>query len=385
MVQTLSRARELPAAVREAVETWRDEADALRRLPDPLIEALRSAGAFRLTTPREYGGAELGLTDTVAVLEELARIDGPVAWNVWNGNTGFAAALLSEAGADRVWGGDPVQRADPVVVNSARPTGRAVPVKGGYALTGRWDLVSGIDSANWVALFGMVEAAQPDVRVFFLPRSAVGVLDTWQVTGMRGTGSNSVVVDGAVVPSELVVSPFAPSRIDRPLYRIPAFTNASTGCAAVVLGIARAGLDALVELATDKLTDNGATLAHRAHAQAAIAGADAALRAASLLLRTCAAEIDAAVLDGTGGPDGSVTPALRGAIRAAMCHAAQTSRDVLTRAYVLGSSSSLSVGSRLERAFRDGMVAAQHGLLAATMLEPAGRIQLGIDVGVPIY
>ncbi|MGE0844508.1 hypothetical protein [Pseudonocardia sp.] len=95
--------------------------------------------------------------------------------------------------------------------------------------------------------------------------------------------------------------------------------------------------------------------------------------------------MDEAVREGAGGPDGSVTPALRGAIRAAMCHAAQTSRDVLTRAYVLGSSSSLYVGSRLERAFRDGMVAAQHGLLATMMLEPAGRIRLGLDVGVPIY
>ncbi|MGE0844507.1 hypothetical protein [Pseudonocardia sp.] len=160
--------------------------------------------------------------------------------------TGFAAVLLlPEAGADRVWGGEPGQRADPVVVNSARPTGRAAPVDGGYALTGRWDLVSGIDSADWVALFALAEPAL-DVRVFFLPRSAVGVLDTWQVTGMRGTGSNSI---------------------------------ASTGCATVVLGIARAGLDALVELATGKPTDNGATLAHRAHAQAAIAGADAAPRA----------------------------------------------------------------------------------------------------------
>ncbi|MGD9527027.1 acyl-CoA dehydrogenase family protein [Pseudonocardia sp.] len=382
----MSRARELPVAVRDAVETWRDEADALRRLPEPLVEILRGAGAFRLTLPHEYGGAELGLADTVAVLEELARIDGPVAWNVWNGNTGFAAALLPEAGADRIWGG-PDPRADPVVVNSARPTGRAVPVDGGYALCGRWDLVSGIDSADWVALFATVEHPVPDVQVFFLPTSDIGVLDTWQVTGMRGTGSNSVVVDRAVVPSELVVSPFAPSRIDRPLYRIPVFTIASTGCAAVVLGIARAGLDALVELAAGKATDNGATLARRAHAQAGIAGADAALRAASLLLRTCAAEIDGAVLDRPvrDGADTPVTPAMRGAMRAAMCHAAQTARDVLTRAYVLGSSSSLYVGSRLERAFRDGMVAAQHGLLATTMLEPAGRIQLGLDVGIPIY
>lgn len=378
MVQSLglSTVTELPAAVRSAIEAGRDEADALRRLPDDLLESLHDAGAFRLFTPRELGGHEVGLVQAVTVLEELGRIDGPVAWNVWNGNIGFAAALLPEAGAARIWGAG----ADPMVVNSARPTGRAVPAGEGYALSGRWDLVSGIDSADWVALFGLVADPQPDVRVFFLPRADVTVLDTWHVTGMRGTGSKTVVLDGVIVPAELTVSPFAPSRIDRPLYRIPAFTIASCGCAAVLLGMARAAVDAVLDLAATKATDNGATLAHRAHVQAGVAGADAALRAACLLLRAAADDVDSAAAAGE-----PITPALRGALRAAMCHAADMSRDVLTRMYVLGSSSSLYIGNRLERVFRDGMVAAQHGLLAAAQLEPAGRILLGLDLGTPIY
>lgn len=381
MVQTLSSAVDLPITVREAVEARRDEADALRRLPGPLLDALRAAGAFRLSTPREYGGAELGLAGSVAVLEALARIDGPVAWNVWNGNMGFAAALLPETGAARIWGAPSGPAADPVVVNSARPTGRARAVAGGYLLSGRWDLVSGIDSADWVALFGLLDApGGPEVWVFFLPRADVTVLDTWHVTGMRGTGSNSVVADGAVVPADLAVSPFAPARLDAPLYRIPAFTIASTGCAAVVLGIAGAAVDAVLHLAGGKPTDNGATLAHRAHAQAGVAAADAALRAANLLLAAAAGDVDGAAAAGE-----PVTPALRGALRAAMCHAAVTARDVLTGMYVLGSSSSLFVGGRLERVFRDGMVATQHGLLQATMFEPAGRTLLGLDEGVPIY
>ena len=72
-----------------------------RRLPAELAETLRAAGAFRLTTPIERGGFEVSLTTLVDVYEAFGRIDGPAAWNVWNGNMGFSAALLAEEAATR--------------------------------------------------------------------------------------------------------------------------------------------------------------------------------------------------------------------------------------------------------------------------------------------
>lgn len=125
-----------------------------------------------------------------------------------------------------------------------------------------------------------VTPAGPDVRVFFLPRADVQVLDTWHTRGMRGTGSNSVVVDEVLVPEHLTVSPFAPSRIDRPLYRIPAFTIASTGSAPIVVGIAQAALDEVVAMAPTKRTENGQVLAERPHAHARIGAAQTSLDAA---------------------------------------------------------------------------------------------------------
>jgi indole-3-acetate monooxygenase len=204
------------------------------------------------------------------------------------------------------------------------------------------------------------------------------VLDTWDVTGMRGTGSASVVADAVVVPRELVVSPFAPPRIDRPIYRIPAFTLASTGCAAAVLGIAAAAIDEVVALAPTKGTDSG-VLGGRGYAQAAVAEATSSLRAARLLLRAAAADVDAAAAAGEVGLGD------RAALRAAMCHVATVSRDVLTAMYALGSSSSLYRGVRLERLFRDGFAAAQHGLLAPGHREAAGRVLLGLDAGTPVF
>src|SRR5262249_23228944 len=153
-------------------------------------------GAFSLTTPVERGGAELPLHQLVDLYEHLGRIDGPVAWNVWNGNLGFAAGMLDDAAADAVWSGT----GDPIIANSARPVGQAQPTSGGFRLSGRWDIVSAIDAADWVTLFGLVwdgdgprlSAQGPDVRVFFLPRGSYEILDTWHTSGMRGTGSNTV-------------------------------------------------------------------------------------------------------------------------------------------------------------------------------------------------
>ena len=88
----------LPESLRAPIEAGRVEAEEARRLPAELAETLRTAGAFRLTTPIERGGFEVSLTTLVDVYEAFGRVDGPAAWNVWNGNMGFSAALLDRGG-----------------------------------------------------------------------------------------------------------------------------------------------------------------------------------------------------------------------------------------------------------------------------------------------
>jgi alkylation response protein AidB-like acyl-CoA dehydrogenase len=307
-----------------------------------------------------------------------------VAWNVWNGNLGFSAALLDDAAADAIWNGPD----DPIIANSARPVGRAVPHDGGFTLSGRWDIVSAIDVADWVALFGIVfdgdgpratPSGAPDIRVFFLPRGDYEVVDTWHTTGMRATGSNTVVVDGRFVPDALTISPFAPSRIDRPLYRIPAFTIASSGAAPIVAGIAQAAIDEVVALAPRKQTDNGQVLAQRPHAATRLGAAQTALAAALALLRDAAGAIDDAATARL-----PVTELLRAEMRAAMSHAAEVSRHVLATCRELASSTAVYTGPTIERLIRDGEVATQHVILSSTHLDIRGRLMLGLDAGTPV-
>ncbi len=379
MIQTSSAVavnpHELPASLRLAIESGRADAEAQRRLPSDLAEILRDAGAFRLTTPREYGGLELSLSDTVELYDTFGQIDGPVAWNIWNGNLGFSAAMLGEEGASTIWAGR-----DPIIANSARPVGVATPVPGGYQLSGRWDIVSAIDVADWVALFAIAMDDTPDVRVLFLPQSDFTILDTWQTGGMRGTGSKTVVVDGAFVPSSLVVSPFAPARIDRPLYRIPAFTIASTGAAPIVVGIAQAAIDEVVSMAPTKGTDNGQPLSERAHTHSRLSSAQTSLDAARALLRAVAADIDATAAAGS-----PVTELHRAKLRAAMSHAADVTREVLLTCQQLASSSAIYTDNTIERLVRDGYVATQHFILASTHYDILGRLMVGLDAGTPVF
>jgi indole-3-acetate monooxygenase len=370
---------DLPELLRAPIEAARDEADELRKLPAKLLEELRDSGVFRLSTPRELGGFELPLGAVLRILEELGRIDGPVAWTVWNANLGITAAVVPASGVGKIWADGP----DPILVSSSRPVATARPVDGGFVVDGRWDIVSGVDSADWACLFALVfdgdgpavtEDGHPDLRLFCVPREDYTIEDTWDVTAMRGTGSNTVVLDKVFVPSDLTGTLSGPPTIDRPLYRIPPFSVVGSGCAAVVLGMAQAALDEIVRLAPTKTTPEGSSVAERFHVQACIGRVDAELRAARLLFQCAAAD-----LDRTAAAGESATVAQRGLLREAMSLANKVSRGALVDIQELASSSALYQHHRLEHIIRDGLAATQHGNLASTNFALAGRIHLGLD------
>ncbi|CCK24591.1 acyl-CoA dehydrogenase domain-containing protein [Streptomyces davaonensis JCM 4913] len=374
----------LPELLAASVRAAAEEMDADRDLPAQLVRELRDSGAFRLLTPEEVGGFEAPLERVLKVYEGFARLDASVAWTVWNANWGFLAALLGEDGAARIWGDGP----EPVFANAGQP-GMAMVTEEGYRLSGTWQLVSGIDRADWLVVVGVVvadggprltEAGTPDVRLFALSRDQLTVQDTWNVNGMRGTGSNTVVVDSALVPDELVARFDVPARLQRPLYQgfVPALVL--PGCSAVVLGVARSAIEEVVSLATTKSTITGGTPAESGRTQALVARSEAALKAARMLLLSAAADMDA-----SGAKGAPATLEQRAALHAAMCHAAEVSREVLVTMYELGGSSSIYRDNPVERLFRDGMVALQHANHSAAFLEAVGRVRFGFDPGVPLF
>ncbi|GAB3734997.1 acyl-CoA dehydrogenase [Amycolatopsis oliviviridis] len=379
-----TRALALPNLLKEAIESARDEAGELGRLPGHLVAELRDAGAFSLFTPAEYGGLEVSLTTALTVYERLGRIDTSVAWVVWNANFGFTAAMLGEAGAAKVWTGGP----EPVLANAGQP-GKAVAVDGGYRLSGQWNIVSGIEAAEWFVPLGVVldgeqpamtEAGKPDVRLFHVRQDQLKIEHTWDVSGLLATGSHRVVVEDAFVPAELTANIDEPLRLDRPTYRLNPILLVFAGCTAVALGTVEEAIDELVALAPGKTTPFGGPLAEQPHVQETLARHEAAVKAARLFLFDVARRIDE-----TAERAGETTLDLHADLHSAMAHAAAVGRDALVAMYRLGSSTSLYRGNTLERLHRDGMVALQHVNQAPEFFGGSGRVRLGLEPGLPLF
>ena len=245
---------------------------------------MRLAGLFRMLVPAGIGGGETEPAEAIAAIEAIAEADAAAGWVVAVCSTaGLIAARLDEPVAREIAG-----RADSVSCGVFAPKGKAVEADAELTLTGRWPLASGIAHADWVGLGCLVAAGDgpPAFRYAILPRGEVEVIDTWRALGLRATSSHDVAVDGARVPVERSTNLFTdPPRFDGALYRFPVFGVLALAIGAVCTGIARSALDEVVALATEK-TPAGSRrrLAERGVAQARVAEAEAALRAARALV-----------------------------------------------------------------------------------------------------
>jgi alkylation response protein AidB-like acyl-CoA dehydrogenase len=350
------------------------EAERERRLPGPLVEALRDAGLFRLCVPASVGGLEASPRTLVDTVEALARGDAAAGWCVAIGATsGLLAGYLDPDAAREIYG-DPAAIAGGVFA----PRGKAEPTEAGYRVTGRWPFASGVGHCTWV-MGGCRAGEKPDVLLAIAPASEVEVLDTWHVSGLRGTGSHDIAMHDLLVPAERTASLITgrPTS-DAPLFAFPVFGVLAMAIAAVVLGAGRAALDDLVVLAGGKTpTLSSRKLAERATVQAETARAEAGLRAARALLHEA---IDTAWT--AAGGAGEITVEHRAALRLASTHAVEAGTAAVDAAYRLAGGSAIYDSNPLQRRFRDVHAATQHMLVAPATWELTGRLLLGLPTDV---
>lgn len=229
-------------------------AERLGRVPDAVVDALSAAGMFRAVTPCQYGGLEV---DPASFFEAAYRIASRCASSGW-----FAAlvsihnwqmAHLGEDAQDAYFATGPDTRSS----SSYAPTGTAESAPGGFRLSGRWDFSSGVDHAGWAILGAVIrDIEEPEFRSFVVPRRDFEIdHDSWEVTGLRGTGSKSVVLHDIFVPDHMthrIVDVHERSepgmRVnDRPLFRVPWLSAFWYAIGATAIGAARGGLDAFLD------------------------------------------------------------------------------------------------------------------------------------------
>src|SRR3954451_615812 len=194
--------RDLLPAFRERAE----QTEQLRQVPDASVKELEETGFFRLLQPRRFDGFEADPVDFFTAVREIAGADGSHGWiSSVLGVHPWQVALFADEAQQAVWGEDTTTR----LSSSYAPTGKATVTEGGYTLSGKWSFSSGCDHCSWVLLGGLVfneDGNVVDFKTFMVPREKYTIVDVWHMVGLRGTGSNDIVVDNVFVPEAFTLS-----------------------------------------------------------------------------------------------------------------------------------------------------------------------------------
>ena len=229
------------------------EAEALGQLPDETTKRMKATGVIRLLQPPEHGGYAADPTDFMEAVMALGNADSAVGWVAGViGVHPWEMAFNDQRVLQEVWGQD----ADTWVASPYAPNGIARQVDGGFVFNGKWEFSSGTDSCDWIVLGGLVEGEElvdgiPQMYHFLLPRSDYEIVeDSWNVMGLRGTGSKDIIVNDAVVPEYRVLNATkvfdgtaaTEAGRDEALYRMPWSAIFPVALSAAVVGICEGAL-----------------------------------------------------------------------------------------------------------------------------------------------
>ncbi|WP_412560476.1 hypothetical protein [Winogradskyella sp. MIT101101] len=356
----------------------RDETENLRRLAPKLVEHLKESGLFRMGLPKFLGGWEDNPVEVLKAYEILSCSEAAVGWSVWNNHLACTfGRYLDEESMKEVYK-DPSH----VYANSARPEGVAEIVDGGYNVSGRWTLVSGCEISDWFVLRclvtgeGLPSTLGPgaNLKLFFIPKEAIEVVDTWHVGGLKGTGSHDVVVDNHFVKEAYAVDFDSPVAIDNPYSRLPIGCLNSAGNAAIALGIFKAAMDDLVRICFERVTPGkNPDLRDRDRIQSVVAKSKTTLSALRGQLHNAVS-----VIWEEAKKENTYTDEQLADVWSASVQAATIARSMVTEIYAAAGTVSLYTENRIERAHRDIHAVLQHGIIQPHWMNQAGMAYLGI-------
>jgi 3-hydroxy-9,10-secoandrosta-1,3,5(10)-triene-9,17-dione monooxygenase len=371
------------------IPRWRERAaktEELRRLPPETERDLHDTGLFRIVQPKRVGGSEFDYVALVDCADIIGQADASVAWNFANlASHHWMLGMFDRQAQDLVWDKD----ANALIASSfIFPAGRARKVDGGYLLRGSWPFSSGVDSSEWNMLASVVssddEADGIEYRIFLLPKGDYKIKDTWNATGLRGTGSNDVEVNDAFVAeamtlavSDLDGGPTPGSAINpNPLYALPVFSLFPYVLSGVALGNAQACLDDYVDIARHRAsTYNRAKIGDLQSTQIKIAEASAKIDAARVIMRSTCIE---AMADARRGhiPDIAAKTRLRrdGAYSVNLC------TEAVSLMFSASGARGLFTTGALQRQFRDAHAINSH---IAFNFDAAGTNYGRVALGLP--
>ena len=271
------------------------ESERLRHVHPDTIAELHSSGLMRLMQPARFGGSELGLDDLMNVVFELARGCPSTAWVYSNlASHAWNLGQFELQAQEDIWADNPHALA---ATGLAFPCGRAVPVDGGYRVSGLWPFGSGVDASTWMLVGAMTERAggAPERRFFLVPQADFKSQDNWSAYGLTATGSHDVKIEDAFVPEHRSVSAeiFAAGQnlpgarlYPNPLFSMPTFAAFAYILSSVPVATAKAAVEQFTSTMRARAgTYTGARVAELTSVQARIAEAASCVEFAETVLR----------------------------------------------------------------------------------------------------
>ena len=364
----VERALALEALIRKHA----DQAERECRLPAVVADALSTSRLYRIGAPLAYGGEEASPLTQIETIETVSRFDGSAGWNLMIGIENFG---LISPGCDSC----KHMLEDPIVVlcSSTAAVGKAERDGDGYRINGSWQFVSGCQNSSVFAATVRHEEKGEVGESFhyaIIAEPYFEIEETWDVSGMRGSGSHDVHVRDVWVPFDQMVAPLGSAHNDSALVRFPLGPRLSYNKVAVGFGLARSAVDVFVDLAEGKVPRfSSLSLRERSIAQQAIAEAEVRLRSSRALVMELVDEMWRKVQDGI-----EITLNEKAIFHIACSDAARATAESVDRVCEAAGTSANFKGHPLERIARDVKVIRQHITVASHHIEDGGRVLLGL-------
>ncbi len=362
----------------ELAISHRDETEKLRRLAPAVAERIKELGLFRMGLPKFLGGWEDNPVEVLKAYELLSSAEASVAWSVWNNHLACTfGRYLDEASMKEIY-----KNSSHVYANSARPEGIAEIVNGGYMVSGQWTLVSGCELSDWFVLRCLVTSDElpktlgpgAKLKLFYIPKEAIKVIDTWSVGGLRGTGSHDIVVNEVFVDEKYAVDFNSPVHIDNAYSRLPIGCMNAAGCASIALGLLKSAIDELINICLERVTPGkNLDLRDRLTVQTAIAKSKTTLESKRLQLHNSVSTLWKESLEGNTYSDVQLAD-----VWAASIEAATAARSMVSEIYAVTGTASLYTKYKIERVHRDIHAVLQHGIVQPHWMNQAGMAYAGL-------
>jgi len=363
------------------------EAERLRKPVDSVMKAVEDTQAYRYFVPKKYGGFEFSLEGFMDIGITLGGADVSTAWVItFCMEHNWLIGLYNQEAQDYIFGKQPYI----IAPGALAPRGKATPVEGGYRVTGRWEWGTGVMHADWVMVGALTDhEGPPELCMYALPIADAKIIDTWQMSGMVGTGSNDIVVEDVFVPGCLRTSLSEMRAGNSPgaqyhqtaTYRMPMLPVLGLTASAPAVGCAKRTVERFRDrLQKRTVYGTQGKQSERALAQSRLAHLTVRVNTVEMTLKQIARDVSAWGVSGEVCPDFE-----RAELRVRIGHVVHESRNIVREVVEVSGAHAHNLSSPIGRALRDMETLSCHTVFDLDIsTESYGRLLLGLPSNTPL-